>query len=73
MYVTNGNHDILNPNAVRFNGDTTSPVDYLTPKQFKNIYEDFGYKEAIAKDPKSLSYVVEPAEYENYCYGFGFV
>ena len=62
MYVTHGNHDILNPNAVSFTGDTTSPVDYVTPKQFKDIYKDFGYKEAIAKDPKSLSYVVEPTD-----------
>ena len=62
VYVTHGNHDILNPNAVSFTGDTTSPVDYVTPKQFKDIYKDFGYKEAIAKDPKSLSYVVEPTD-----------
>ena len=61
VYVIDGNHDILNPNAVRFNGDTSTPVDYVTPAQFKDIYADFGYNEAIAKDPNSLSYVVEPA------------
>lgn len=62
VYVTHGNHDILNPHAVSFDGETTSPVDYVTPKEFKKIYADFGYKEAIAKDPKSLSYVVEPTD-----------
>ena len=62
VYITHGNHDILNPNAVRFDGNTTTPVDYVTPKEFKKIYADFGYKEAIAKDPKSLSYVVEPTD-----------
>lgn len=62
VYVIDGNHDILNPNAVRFNGDTTSPVDHITPAQFKDIYAEFGYNEAIAKDPNSLSYVVEPTD-----------
>lgn len=41
VYVTHGNHDILNPHAIRFDGDTTSPVDYVTPKEFKKIYADF--------------------------------
>ena len=49
VYVTNGNHDILNPNALRFTGDTTSPVDYVTPKQFKDIYRILGIKKRLLK------------------------
>ncbi|WP_139488892.1 metallophosphoesterase family protein [Brevibacillus dissolubilis] len=62
VYVIEGNHDLNNPHAVRFDGDKTYPVDQITPEQFKEIYADFGYDEAIAKDPNSMSYVVEPVE-----------
>ncbi|WP_134686975.1 metallophosphoesterase family protein [Brevibacillus migulae] len=62
VYVIEGNHDIYNPHAVSFEGSKTKPVDHISPKEFKSIYKDFGYGEAIAKDPNSLSYVVEPSE-----------
>ena len=61
VYVINGNHDINNPHAVRYKGDSAFSVNSVSPNKFKNIYKEFGYKEAIAEDPNSLSYVVEPA------------
>ncbi len=60
VYVIDGNHDIYNPGACRYVGDQAIPVDNLSPGEFKSIYSPFGYAEAIAEDPNSLSYVVEP-------------
>ncbi len=60
VYVIDGNHDINNPQAFRYDGSQVTPVANVTPEQFKAIYHDFGYGEAIATDPGSLSYVVEP-------------
>lgn len=60
VYVVPGNHDILNPHAVRYQGDTSTPVPSITPEQFSEIYGDFGFKEALYRDTDSLSYVVEP-------------
>jgi 3',5'-cyclic AMP phosphodiesterase CpdA len=60
VYVIDGNHDINNPNAFKYDGDQAIPVENVSPEEFKNIYNDFGYGEAIARDPGSLSYVVEP-------------
>lgn len=61
-YVICGNHDVNNPHAMGFSGDTKTKVDHVTPDEFKEIYADYGYGEALDKDPDSLSYVVEPTE-----------
>lgn len=60
VYVIDGNHDINNPDAVSYNGDQATPVANITPDQFKSIYHDYGYGDAVAVDPNSLSYVVDP-------------
>ncbi|MFA5385683.1 MAG: metallophosphoesterase, partial [Eubacteriales bacterium] len=60
VFVIDGNHDINNPDACEYVDDQVIPVDNLSPEEFKNIYSSFGYAEAIAEDPNSLSYVVEP-------------
>ena len=60
VLVVPGNHDINNPDAKQFDGDITTPVTSITPDNFKSLYADYGYRNAIAKDPNSLSYVSEP-------------
>jgi 3',5'-cyclic AMP phosphodiesterase CpdA len=60
VFVVPGNHDVNNTNANYYNGDNTTPAANVTPEQFSRIYAPFGYNQAIAKDPNSLSYVVEP-------------
>jgi hypothetical protein len=62
VFVVPGNHDINNPHAVAFDGDETFPVEHVTPEDFIGIYGPFGYDQAIARDPDSLSYVAEPVE-----------
>jgi DNA repair exonuclease SbcCD nuclease subunit len=60
VFVIPGNHDINNPKSNSYSGDTSTPVENVTPEQFKKIYNNFGYSEAISRDKNSLSYVVEP-------------
>lgn len=60
VYVVPGNHDINNSHSVRFIGDKKEPVPSVNDTQFREIYNDFGFDEAIDKDPDSLSYIVEP-------------
>lgn len=59
VFVINGNHDISNANAVKFSGTTTDQVETITTAEFKQIYSDFGYSQAVAVDPDSLSYSVD--------------
>jgi len=60
VFVIPGNHDVNNSNAMSFDGANTTPVPNVSPDQFSAIYAPFGYNQAIAKDPSSLAYVVEP-------------
>jgi len=60
VYVVPGNHDILNPHAVRYDDSTTTPVENVTAEEFAAIYADYGYNEALYRDANSLSYIVEP-------------
>jgi hypothetical protein len=62
VYVIPGNHDILNPNAAQFFEFFTFHADYVTPKEFREIYKDFGYGEAVSRDSASLSYIAEPVK-----------
>lgn len=60
IFVIPGNHDINNPHACRYNGDSAIAIDRVQPADFRTIYSEFGYADAIAKDTSSLSYVAEP-------------
>jgi 3',5'-cyclic AMP phosphodiesterase CpdA len=60
VYVIPGNHDINNGASVKYIGDTVERVPNITPKEFAEMYGDFGYKEALYRDTASLSYVAEP-------------
>ncbi|MGI6731175.1 MAG: metallophosphoesterase [Anaerovoracaceae bacterium] len=61
-YVVPGNHDILNPMARHFFENTIWEADYITRDTFAKIYSDFGYDEAVSRDPNSLSYLAKPSE-----------
>ncbi|MDD9301195.1 MAG: metallophosphoesterase [Desulfobacter sp.] len=62
IFVVPGNHDVNNADAVRFSGDKKEPVQAAGPEDFRRIYHDFGYGQALVEDPDSLSYVAEPVE-----------
>ncbi|MDE6111265.1 MAG: metallophosphoesterase, partial [Eubacterium sp.] len=57
VLVIPGNHDINRQSAVRFIGDKYEYVDSVTPDEFKEIYYDFGMKQAESVDEYSLSYL----------------
>lgn len=60
VYVLPGNHDVYCYSAASFSGDSYALAQSTTSEDFKAIYRDFGFDEAIASDPYSLSYVAEP-------------
>jgi 3',5'-cyclic AMP phosphodiesterase CpdA len=59
VFVVPGNHDVNNPRAVIFKGDTKERTATVTKEEFAEIYRDYGYGEAIARDANSLSYVAQ--------------
>lgn len=59
VLVIPGNHDINNKRAARYEGEQRLPAEYTTPEEFRKIYRDFGYEEAISEDVRSLSYVYQ--------------
>lgn len=61
-YVVPGNHDIRSSEAVKYTGDKTKKVKSVEPEQFRDLYDSFGYGEAIHSDESSLSYVAEPVK-----------
>ncbi len=61
VYVVPGNHDVMNPDAVRYVGDAVKPVRSVTEREFVHIYRELGYGEALDRDADSLSYLAEPA------------
>lgn len=63
VIVIPGNHDINNPQAAQFVGDTFLGAENITPEEFEEIYQDFGYNEAVSRDPASLSYVYQINDY----------
>ena len=63
VYVVPGNHDVnILHGAVKFEGDTTVPVETVSAEKFAELYRDFGYGGALFRDENSLSYVAEPTE-----------
>ena len=62
VFVTPGNHDTKNMWARGFKDGKQFPVESIDQEEFKDIYNNFGYKEAISEDKSSLSYLVAPSE-----------
>lgn len=58
--VITGNHDIYNPHSYGYNGAAQTRVQNIGPDDFRSIYSDCGYSDALYTDPYSLSYVSEP-------------
>jgi predicted MPP superfamily phosphohydrolase len=59
VFAMPGNHDINNAKAKSYNGNNDYPVDKTSKADFASIYANFGYSDAISRDPNSLSYVAE--------------
>lgn len=61
VFVIPGNHDVNNPHAKVYDGEKTDRTTSVSAADFANIYKEYGYGEAIARDAHSLSYVVQLA------------
>lgn len=48
VYVINGNHDINNPRAAMFDGEAYVEDTPTTQDDFREIYKEFGYDEALS-------------------------
>lgn len=59
VLVIPGNHDINNPHASYYFGDTKTQGQPVTPEEFYGYYHRFGYDQAKSRDQASLSYVYE--------------
>lgn len=59
VYVIPGNHDVNNPHAAIYHGDSTSRTRTVSKAEFADIYSGYGYGKALARDTASLSYVVQ--------------
>jgi len=62
VFVVPGNHDVANGRSARYVGKETESVPAISGMQFAEIYHDFGYAQAIMRDPDSLGYVTEPVD-----------
>lgn len=60
VYVMPGNHDIASGAAAAFHGESFTRVQSVSPQEFESIYRDFGFAQAVSRDPYSLSYMAEP-------------
>lgn len=59
VFVIPGNHDVNNPHAVEYIGDSARRVATVSADEFAHIYNDYGYGNALARDAHSLSYVAQ--------------
>lgn len=59
VLVIPGNHDLNNKNAARFSGGGSAAVESVTAAEFAEIYAGFGFRDALARDDFSLSYMYE--------------
>ncbi|MGN1417927.1 MAG: metallophosphoesterase family protein [Acutalibacteraceae bacterium] len=61
VYVTTATHD-WNMHANRFDDDGITPVEKYTRQQLREVYNDFGWSDALSEHKGSYSYSVIPAK-----------
>lgn len=62
VYLIPGNHDIASSSAYKYVENTIEPTQNISSSEFKEIVGQFGYDNAILKDPNSFSYCLKLAE-----------
>ena len=60
VFVVPGNHDINNEKALYFKDNKLHLTESITKEEFKNLYSDYGYGDAVSRDENTLSYLVKP-------------
>jgi 3',5'-cyclic AMP phosphodiesterase CpdA len=62
VFVVPGNHDVSNPESFAYRGDEKVLMESVTADGFARIYDNYGYGEALYRDPASLSYIAMPVQ-----------
>lgn len=62
VYVVPGNHDTKSIWARGFVDGKQVAVDSIDQDEFRSIYNDFGFQQAISNDETTLSYLAAPSE-----------
>lgn len=60
VYVIPGNHDMENPLAYKYHGAKAERTASVSESEFRDIYREFGYGEAVAMDSLTGSYIAYP-------------
>ena len=60
VFMVPGNHDVKNPTGRQFLKKKVKYAKSVSDAEFTEIYNDFGYSEALYRDENSLSYAAEP-------------
>lgn len=60
VLVVPGNHDTDNRAAMSYSAAGTAPVASVSAEEFRQVYRNHGFADALATDASSLSYVAEP-------------
>lgn len=59
VYVIPGNHDVNIPDSRAYMSDGVVPVESVTPCEFEELYDLYGFSLAKERDSVSLSYLTE--------------
>ncbi len=59
VFVIPGNHDLDCPMAAKFTGETYTLVPSVSVAEFADLYEEYGFREALSRDSASLSYTAQ--------------
>ncbi len=59
VLVIPGNHDIDYPFAFEYRNDSRTLTERITKEDFVHLFRDFGFNEAVSRDPQSLSYIYQ--------------
>ena len=62
VLVIPGNHDVCSLSAFSGREDQSAAIPGIEAQDFREIYADFGYEDAYARDEHSLSYIYELGE-----------
>lgn len=68
IFVIPGNHDIHDGWARKFTGDKQEKTPQISADEFKEMFSDYGYEQAISQDEKSLSYLISVNEKYNFIF-----
>lgn len=56
VLILPGNHDINHGDASVYFGDKKTPAPSIDAAEFYDLYHEYGYDQALSRDPSSLSY-----------------